>query len=81
MTPPIISPLHASKNLQRLVAFAIAHGWSVTRTPGGHIKFTKIGRGSIFTSSTASDYRSGPKATARLRRADRTSSQHSQETI
>jgi len=61
----------AKESLRQLVTFAIAHGWSVSRTQGGHIKFTKPGLGSIYTSSTASDYRTGLNAKARLRRAER----------
>ncbi len=75
------SSLLTRKKHQQLVEFAIANGWTVTRTPGGHIKLTKVGLGSIFTSSTASDYLSGLNAIARARRADRMQTQHSQETI
>lgn len=59
------------ENLRQLVEFAEANGWSVSRTRGGHIRFTKPGLGSIYTSSTPSDYRSELNAKARLRRADR----------
>jgi hypothetical protein len=59
------------EGLRRLVAFAESEGWTVSRTLGGHIRFTKVGRGSIFTSSTAGDHRSGLNALARLRRAER----------
>lgn len=60
------------KNLQALVAFAIDEGWVVTRTRGGHVKFTKVGCPPIFTSSTPSDYRAGLNARALLRRAQPT---------
>ncbi len=60
------------KNLQALVAFAIDEGWVVTRTRGGHVKFTKLGCPPIFTSSTPSDYRAGLNARALLRRAQPT---------
>ncbi|MDT3722965.1 hypothetical protein [Pseudomonas oryzihabitans] len=61
---------HAThKNLQALVAFAIDEGWAVTRTRGGHVKFTKLGCSPIFTSSTPSDYRASLNARALLRRA------------
>lgn len=69
----------ARRNLRLLMAFAIANGWNVTRTHGGHIKFTKQGLTPIFTSSTASDHRSENNARAQLRRADRLQSQPSQE--
>lgn len=70
-----------SESLRVLVKFAEANGWTVSRTQGGHIKFTKSGLGSIYTSSTASDYRSGRNAKARIRRADRAQTLHSQEAI
>jgi len=62
-----------------LMTFAIANGWRVRRTQGGHIKFSKGGLTPIFTSSTPSDYRADRNAMARLRRADRRQSQSSQE--
>lgn len=71
MAKPIHSPRHVGKDLQDLVAFAQAEGWTVTRTGSGHLRFTKPGRTPIFTSSTASDFRSDRNARSRLRRADR----------
>ncbi|VFR32296.1 FIG034647: hypothetical protein in PFGI-1-like cluster [plant metagenome] len=59
------------KRLRGLIEFAIAEGWHVVRTPGGHLKFTKPGYASIYTSSTASDHRAGLNARAQLRRAGR----------
>ncbi|TFW43111.1 type II toxin-antitoxin system HicA family toxin [Pseudomonas fluorescens] len=67
------------ENLRQLVVFAEANGWMVSRTRGGHIRFTKPGLGSIYTSSTASDYRAGLNAKARLRRAERAMPQSIQE--
>ena len=29
------------KRLRALIEFALAEGWHVKRTPGGHLKFTK----------------------------------------
>lgn len=69
------------ENLRHLVEFAEANGWTVSRTHGGQIKFTKAGLGSIYTSSTSSDHRSGLNAKARLHRADRTQSQRTQDAI
>ena len=69
------------ENLRHLVEFAEANGWTVSRTHGGHIRFTKAGLGSIYTSATSSDHRSGLNAKARLRRADRTQSQRTQDAI
>lgn len=79
MTTNLLRGKH--ENLRHLVEFAEANGWTVSPTQGGHIKFTKPGLGSIYTSSTASDYRSGLNAKARLRRADRTQTQPTQEAI
>ena len=59
------------KRLRALIDFALGEGWRVVRTPGGHLKFTKPGCASIYTSSTASDHRAGLNARAQLRRADR----------
>ncbi|GLU39169.1 type II toxin-antitoxin system HicA family toxin [Pseudomonas sp. NBRC 100443] len=59
------------KRLLPLIEFALSEGWQVSRTGGGHLKFTKEGLPPIFTSSTASDYRSSRNAWARLRRAVR----------
>ncbi|TVO63277.1 hypothetical protein [Denitromonas ohlonensis] len=59
------------KRLRALIDFALDEGWRVVRTHGGHLKFTKPGCASIYTSSTASDHRAGLNARAQLRRADR----------
>lgn len=59
------------KRLRTLIDFALREGWRVERTPGGHLKFTKPGCASVYTSSTASDHRAGLNARAQLRRADR----------
>lgn len=66
----------SGENLRQLVNFAEANGWTVSRTRGGHIRFTKPGLGSIYTSFTASDYRAGRNAKARLLRAERVMPQH-----
>lgn len=55
--------------LRALIEFALAEGWQVVRTPGGHLKFSKRGCASIYTSSTASDHRASVNARAQLRRA------------
>ncbi|HFJ0421562.1 TPA: type II toxin-antitoxin system HicA family toxin [Pseudomonas aeruginosa] len=59
------------KQLLPLIEFALSEGWSVCRTGGGHLRFSKPGMPPIFTSSTASDYRASQNAWARLRRAAR----------
>ncbi|WP_061959018.1 hypothetical protein [Cupriavidus pauculus] len=59
------------KRLRALIDFALGEGWHVVRTPGGHLKFTKPGCASVYTSSTASDHRAGLNARAQLRRSER----------
>jgi len=59
------------ERLRALIEFALGDGWCVVRTSSGHLKFTKQGCASIFTSSTASDHRADRNARAQLRRADR----------
>lgn len=59
------------KRLRALIKFALAEGWEVVRTRGGHLLFTKHGCAPIYTSSTASDHRAERNARAQIRRADR----------
>ncbi|EKJ7935420.1 type II toxin-antitoxin system HicA family toxin [Pseudomonas aeruginosa] len=59
------------ERLRALIEFALGEGWRVVRTSGGHLKFTKPGCASIYTSSTASDHRADRAARAQLRRAAR----------
>lgn len=59
------------KRLRALIEFALAEGWNVSRTPGGHLKFLKPGLPPIYTSSTASDHRADRNARAQLLRAER----------
>lgn len=59
------------QRLRALIEFALGEGWSVVRTPGGHLKFSKPGCTPIYASSTAGDYRADRNARAQLRRADR----------
>lgn len=59
------------KRLRALIEFALGEGWTVVRTRGGHLLFTKQGCASIYTSSTASDHRAERNVRAELRRADR----------
>ena len=62
------------KRLLPLIEYALAEGWEVVRTAGGHLRFTRPGLPPIFTSSTASDHRAGRNARAMLRRAQRDAS-------
>lgn len=59
------------KRLQSLVKFAQREGWDVSRTGGGHLKFTKHGQAPIYTSLSASDHRATQNARARFLRAAR----------
>lgn len=63
------------KRLKPLIDFAIGEGWTVVRTPGGHLKFTKQGLPPIYTGATAGDHRADRNALARLRRAGRITNQ------
>jgi hypothetical protein len=67
----ITQPRQLRKPAYSLLAYAWTAGWSITRTRGGHLRFAKPGRPSIFTSSTPSDRRAYLNALAMLRRADR----------
>lgn len=59
------------KSIAMLWVYACSAGWSIKRTNGGHLRFSKPGRPVIFTSSTPSDRRAYLNALAMLRRADR----------
>src|SRR3546814_4641152 len=67
------------ERLRALIEFALGEGWRVVRTSGGHLKFTKPGCASIYTSSTASDHRADRNARAQLRRADRQAQENGRE--
>lgn len=60
-----------SKCLKEVVEFAYATGWTVSKTQCQHLRFTKEGRSTVFTSGTPSDARVAKNAIAKLRRADR----------
>ena len=59
------------KRFQQLVTFARREGWDVDHTPGGHLKFSKPGCGSVYASATTSDQRAEHNARAQLRRSMR----------
>ncbi|WP_124313878.1 type II toxin-antitoxin system HicA family toxin [Pseudomonas chlororaphis] len=59
------------KQLLPLIEYALREGWTVSRTPGGHMRFVKPGLPPIYTSSTVSDHRGGRNAQAMLKRAQR----------
>lgn len=59
------------KGVWELLIYAADHGWQISLTQGGHLRFTKPGRGPVFSSSTPSDRRAFRNALAMLRRSDR----------
>lgn len=63
------------KRLKPLIDFAIEEGWTVVRTLGGHLKFTKQGLPPIYTGAPADDHRVDRNVLARLRRASRSTNQ------
>lgn len=67
----IFNGRRAGRSIAELWVYASSAGWSVKRTNGGHLRFSKPGRPFIFTSSTPSDRRAYLNALAMLRRADR----------
>ncbi|MDG9854153.1 type II toxin-antitoxin system HicA family toxin [Pseudomonas nitroreducens] len=68
----INAPRRPGKRLQALYTYAAMFGWAISRTNGGHLRFTKPGRPIIHTSSTPSDWRAPRNALAMLARAYRT---------
>jgi hypothetical protein len=60
-----------SKCLKGVIEFAVANGWVVGKTKCQHLRFTKDGRATVFTSGTPSDARVAKNAIAKLRRQDR----------
>lgn len=67
----INAPRRPGKKLQALYTYAAVFGWTINRTNGGHLRFTKPGCPIIHTSSTPSDCRAVRNALAMLARADR----------
>jgi hypothetical protein len=59
----------AHDSVRRLAEFALAEGWTLTRSNNGHLKFSKAGFTPIFTSFTPSDHRTERNTRALLRRA------------
>ena len=70
-THVLCSPRRNGKRLQALFNYAAQFGWTISRTNGGHLRFSKPGRPFIHTSSTPSDWCAVRNALAMLARADR----------
>nr|WP_152690458.1 hypothetical protein [Pseudomonas fluorescens] len=60
----------AHESVHRLAEFALAEGWTLSRSSSGHLKFSKAGFTPIFTSCTPSDHRAERNTRALLRRAE-----------
>ncbi|MCI1021401.1 hypothetical protein HWD96_04070 [Pseudomonas putida] len=60
----------AHDSVRRLAEFALAKGWTLSRSNSGHLKFSKSGFTPIFTSCTPSDRRTERNTRALLRRAE-----------
>ena len=71
-----LDALHKTQqNLEALIAFAQAEGWTVSLTRGGQLILTKPGRPAIYTRFTTDTRRASHKARSRLRRVDQRTSQ------
>lgn len=57
------------ESTKRLVEFAKQHGFSLERTKGSHLKFTRPGVTSVFFSSTTSDRRAALNCKSQIRHA------------
>lgn len=71
MTVSNLGGRRCGKSLVPLAAFARVHGWDMTWTRGGHLRFSKPGRQTVYASGTPGDWRSSRNAMAMLSRADR----------
>ena len=75
MYPKMATPL-APRETRRIakrnvaVAYAVANGWGIALTRGGHLRITK-GRRMVHTGSTPSDPRGPQNARSLLRQYDR----------
>lgn len=54
---PPLRPADVHADLRDVAAHAIAHGWTIHRTNGGHLAFRSPAGGQTFTSATPSDWR------------------------
>lgn len=64
--------LRGAKGIERVLRYARSHGWHIQRTRSGHIRLTKPGCATVFTSCTPSDsQRASLNAISQLRRAGR----------
>lgn len=59
------------RDLAKLVETARNRGWSVTRSPGGHLRLTHPNGALVYTASTPSDGRAIRNIGADIARAER----------
>lgn len=64
--------LKGARGIEKVIRYAAENDWAVKRTRKGHVRLTKPGCASVFTSFTASDSkRAALNAISQLRRAER----------
>lgn len=63
-------PGFRSTSLRGLISTARLRGWTVTYTPGGHVRFAHPDGGLVHAASTPSDYRAVRNIAAELRRQE-----------
>jgi hypothetical protein len=59
------------RDLQKLITYAQARGWTVTKTASGHIRLRHPSGALIYTGSTPPDHRAVLNASSAIRRAER----------
>ncbi|MGP5311040.1 MULTISPECIES: type II toxin-antitoxin system HicA family toxin [Halomonadaceae] len=64
--------LKGARGIEKVIRYAADNNWAVKRTRKGHVRLTKPGCASVFTSFTASDSKwAALNAISQLRRAER----------
>jgi len=58
-----------ASELQHLIDEAEQEGWTVSKTNGNHLRFTRPGRRTVFGSATPGDHRAIANIRGKLRRA------------
>lgn len=67
-----MSKVRNGKNMEQSLDYAAAHGWTVSRTGGGHLRFDKPGCQPVFSSSTPSCPYADKKTLIRMKQHERT---------